>query len=117
MLDEQWHLLWEQHDWSDDTSAEEIADECAKELMQSVLPTRSRVHARFFRTRNRDADGPKEIRIRTVFALRFGHLHTEDGRPISQDAVRAAFNSPFRPFVLTSTSPVVPPSANPVRRS
>ena len=51
-----------------DTSAEEIADECAKEFMQSVLPTRSRNHARFFRTRNRDADGPEEIRIRTVFA-------------------------------------------------
>ena len=104
VLDEQWHLLWEQHAWSDDTNAEEIAAECAKELMQSVQPTRSRVHARFFRTRNRNADGPEEIRIRTVFALRFGHLHTEDGQPISQDAVRAAFNSPFRPFVLTSTS-------------
>ena len=104
VLDEQWHLLWEQHAWSDDTNAEETAAECAKELMQSVQPTRSRVHARFFRTRNRNADGPEEIRIRTVFALRFGHLHTEDGQPISQDAVRAAFNSPFRPFVLTSTS-------------
>ena len=45
-----------------------------------------------------------EIRVRTVFALRFGHVRTDDGEHISQDAVRAAFNSPFRPFVLTSTS-------------
>ena len=104
VLDEQWHLLWEQHAWSEETGDEEIAAVCARKLMQSVHPTRSRVHARFFRTRNRDADSPEEVRIRTVFALRFGHIHTEDGQPISQDAVRAAFNSPFRPFVLTSTS-------------
>ena len=45
-----------------------------------------------------------EVRVRTVFALRFGHLRAENGEYISQDAVRAAFNSPFRPFVLTSTS-------------
>ena len=104
VLDEQWHLLWEQHAWSEEASDEKVATVCARELMQSVQPTRSRVHARFFRTRNRDAEGPEEIRIRTVFALRFGHIRTEDDRHISQDAVRAAFNSPFRPFVLTSTS-------------
>ena len=100
VLDEQWHLLWEQHAWSDETSVEEVATVCAQTLMQSVQPTRSRVHARFFRT----GYGDPEVRIRTVFALRFGHIHAEDDRQISQDAVRAAFNSPFRPFVLTSTS-------------
>ena len=42
--------------------------------------------------------------IRTVFALRFGHLRTENEEGISEDMVRAAFNSPFRPFLLTSTS-------------
>lgn len=42
--------------------------------------------------------------MRTVFALRFGHIRIDDGEAIGQDAVRAAFNSPFRPFVLTSTS-------------
>ena len=45
-----------------------------------------------------------EIRVRTAFALRFGHVRTDDGEQISQDVGRAAFNSPFRPFVLTSTS-------------
>ena len=39
-----------------------------------------------------------------MFALRFGHLRTENDENISEDMVRAAFNSPFRPFVLTSTS-------------
>ena len=72
-----------------------------------VHPARARVHAEFFRT-ERAASGATverdEIRVRTVFALRFGHVRTDDGEHISQDAVRAAFNSPFRPFVLTSTS-------------
>jgi hypothetical protein len=36
-------------------------------------------------------------------ALRFGDAHSEE-REETQDAVRMAFNSPFRPFVLTSTS-------------
>jgi hypothetical protein len=44
-----------------------------------------------------------EIRFRTVVALRFGHASSDEG-VLSQDAVRAAFNSPFRPFVLASTS-------------
>jgi hypothetical protein len=45
----------------------------------------------------------EEIRLRTVVALRFGHASSDEG-VISQDVVRAAFNSPFRPFVLASTS-------------
>ena len=39
-----------------------------------------------------------------MFALRFGHLRAENDENISEDMVRAAFNSPFRPFLLTSTS-------------
>ena len=107
VLDEQWHLLWEQDSWSEDASADETAVACARKLVQVVHPARARVHAEFFRP-ERGASGATvdrdEIRVRTVFALRFGHVRTDDGEHISQDAVRAAFNSPFRPFVLTSTS-------------
>ncbi len=107
VLDEQWHLLWEQESWSEDASAEETAARCARKLVQVVHPTRARVHARFFQPQRNVAGGAvkcDEIRVRTVFALRFGHSSSDDGQPISQDAVRASFNSPFRPFVLTSTS-------------
>ena len=104
VLDEQWHLLWEQHTWSEGVEPNEIASECTKMLVQVVHPARSRIHARFFEVQGRSAVTPEEVRIRTVFALRFGHLPTEGDKSISQDAVRAAFNSPFRPFVLTSTS-------------
>ena len=43
--------------------------------------------------------------IRTRFALRFGDLQDERGESIQRaDTVRKAFNSPFRPFILASTS-------------
>ena len=107
VLDEQWHLLWEQDSWSEDASPDETAAKCARKLVQVVHPARARVHAEFFRAERGEAGATVErdvIRVRTVFALRFGHVRTDDGEYISQDAVRDAFNSPFRPFVLTSTS-------------
>ena len=104
VLDEQWHLLWEQHSWSESPDSDAVSIECAQALAQVVHPVRSRVHARFFNVQEDGEVDADEIRIRTVFALRFGHLRAENGEYISQDAVRAAFNSPFRPFVLTSTS-------------
>ena len=107
VLDEQWHLLWEQESWSEDTSPDETAAKCARTLVQVVHPTRARVHAEFFSAEQGESGTiveRDEIHLRTVFALRFGHIRTDDGGHISQDAVRAAFNSPFRPFVLTSTS-------------
>ena len=50
-------------------------------------------------------DDGDAIRIRTRFAMRFGDQDAEDGaEPTRADSVRAAFNSPFWPFVLASTS-------------
>ena len=104
VLDEQWNLLWEQHAWSETIDTNAIATECVKMLVKVVRPVRSRVHGRFLEARGTDDVDPDQIRIRTVFALRFGHLRAENDENISEDMVRAAFNSPFRPFVLTSTS-------------
>ena len=108
VLDEQWHLLWEQASWSEDAGPEDTAAECARKLARVVAQkARARVHARFLQAR-RDASGPAvetdELRLRTVFALRFGRSRTDDEESVSQDDVREAFNSPFRPFVLASTS-------------
>ena len=104
VLDEQWHLLWEQHSWSESADADEIATECVKTLVSVVHPVRSRVHGRFLQADETDQVRTEQVRIRTVFALRFGHLRAENEENISADMVRAAFNSPFRPFLLTSTS-------------
>ncbi|GJQ29589.1 MAG: helicase [Phycisphaerae bacterium] len=44
-------------------------------------------------------------RMRSRFAARFGQQQSDDGADASRaDQVRAAFNSPFWPFVLASTS-------------
>ena len=44
-------------------------------------------------------------RLRNNFALRFGNQRTEDGSDgVRTDRVRGAFNSPYRPFVLATTS-------------
>lgn len=108
VLDEQWHLLWEQSKWGD-PSDDDAMMECSSRMVDAILPKPSRVHMRLF---DDFLDGEEEpalrndLRVRTIFALRFGQteIEAEDGRPVSQDVVRGAFNSPFRPFVLASTS-------------
>ena len=111
VLDEQWHLLWEQAGWNDAESPDQIAATCARQIADSIRPKPSRVHARVFDSLERGKsikEGTEpELRLRTIFALRFGHTdadQTDDEGPVNQDVVRAAFNSPFRPFVLASTS-------------
>jgi len=53
---------------------------------------------------------PEDVRIdtggmRAHFAARFGVATSEDGKQAQrEDQVRTAFNSPFRPFVLVTTS-------------
>ena len=110
VLDEQWHLLWEQNLWGDGTHRDVVAQECATLLAESIRPKPSRVHARFF---DGVVDGTSEefdeLRIRTIFALRYGTATSEDvgvegEQRVNQDVVRGAFNSPFRPFVLATTS-------------
>src|SRR5690606_39964746 len=46
----------------------------------------------------------EDRRVRTHFAARFGRGTTDEGAEIREEHVRTAFNSPFWPFVLASTS-------------
>jgi len=47
----------------------------------------------------------RDFNTRTRFALRFGDIRDDNNRALVRaDAVRDAFNSPFRPFILASTS-------------
>lgn len=46
----------------------------------------------------------KNLRMATRFAVRYGGGQTEDGQAQRLPDVRRAFNSPFWPFVLTTTS-------------
>ncbi|MGI8888502.1 MAG: helicase-related protein [Nocardioidaceae bacterium] len=46
----------------------------------------------------------EEHRMRTHFAARFGRAQADDQTVMRESAIRAAYNSPFWPFVLASTS-------------
>ena len=48
--------------------------------------------------------GEKPVSIRLGYALTYLQTRTEDGSILRAQAVRNAFNSPFRPFVLSTTS-------------
>ena len=110
VLDEQWHLLWEQRAWGNEVERDSVAESCAASLAESIRPKPSRVHLRLFddliEGRSNETD---ELRIRTIFALRYGTTSVEVAagageQRLSQEIVREAFNSPFRPFVLANTS-------------
>ena len=46
----------------------------------------------------------EQSRLRCHYAMRFGQISEEQGAVTRKETVKAAFNSPFRPFVLASTS-------------
>ena len=52
-----------------------------------------------------DRIGAEKMRFRTSFAIRFGGRQTDDSKAVRREGdVQRAFNSPFWPFVLCSTS-------------
>jgi len=107
VLDETWHLTREQQVWGDAEDHRAVAARCVDRIAATVSPPQARVHAHFLEREQGGALVKQELRLRTVFAVRFGDARAAAGnveRQLSQDEVRAAFNSPFRPFVLASTS-------------
>jgi hypothetical protein len=105
VMDEYVHILRESLGLTDREPAEAIP-EIAKEIQSAV----------FLRTVNLDFDeifhdalkGRMDLRRRSIrcrFSLRFGDARSEEEKTeIRKDQVRGAFNSPFRPFVLATTS-------------
>jgi hypothetical protein len=102
VLDEYAHVLPEWLGLADRPS-EEIATQTA-ETMFEVLSLR-RVN---YGVRELDlADSAQPVKRRTMggrFALRFGDERADDGGESRRSHVRTAFNSPFWPFVLATTS-------------
>lgn len=105
VLDEYVHTLVGATGSIDDEGAE-VAESVSAKVV-SALSIRSadlsfdEVHAR---PRARRIDITSS-RLRCRFALRFGDLRDEAGNSLARaEVVRDAFNSPFRPFVLASTS-------------
>lgn len=101
VLDEYFHQLRDEMRWKPKATTDSIAESAVTHICGVVTPIRSRVKARFLSP----SLATDDLQIRTRFALRFGHTRgSDDKKAASQDAVRRAFNSPFRPFVLASTS-------------
>ncbi|MFH1965052.1 MAG: helicase-related protein, partial [Acidobacteriota bacterium] len=105
LLDEQAHCLCESLgviDESEDKRAEAIGESIGSALSIRTSPLQLdevRVSAE---SRKVELES---YRTRCRFALRFAELKDEKGSTLARaDTVRDAFNSPFRPFILASTS-------------
>ena len=77
----------------------------AGEMLEALSIRTSQVRMDNIRCTEPGAIEVDPFHIRSRFALRFGDLQGERGESVQRaDIVRKAFNSPFRPFILASTS-------------
>ena len=103
-------LLAPLRSWGAEVERDSVAESCAASLAESIRPKPSRVHVRLFDDLiEGTSNETDELRIRTIFALRYGTTAVEDvsvagEQRLNREIVREAFNSLFRPFVLASTS-------------
>lgn len=107
LLDEHCHVL---RDWRgpfdlSDAEGQQLAAEAITDAIADALRARSATFRVDIPTR--DAAGHAElqpVRMRSRFAVAFGNQRLEGGGEQRIDTVSKAFNSPFWPFVLASTS-------------
>ncbi|WP_252512877.1 DEAD/DEAH box helicase [Acinetobacter brisouii] len=102
VLDEHVHVLLEALGLTNGPTENRIKE--ISDSLYSVLTLRtSHVRVHQFQVDNQQViDDAFDMRCK--FALRFGSGTNEAGQEIRIEKVRDAFNSPFRPFVLASTS-------------
>ena len=105
LLDEQCHCLVESLGVIDESECERVLA-IGKSLGSSLSIRTSQLHLDEVRVNPEDRKVELEpYNTRCRFALRFAELKDERGETFARaDMVRDAFNSPFRPFVLASTS-------------
>lgn len=104
VLDEYVHLLVESKGPTDRSAAGQ-AEEIRKEIAGCLTLRTSVAKADLFHTGKRTITLDDPLRMRTRFAMRLGNQEAEDSSQATPaDHVRSAFNSPFWPFVLATTS-------------
>lgn len=103
VLDEQAHVLVESLGCTDVTMATRV--ERVTEAITEALHLRpATLKVQTLRVKENTVVS-KDVNLRTRFALRFGDLRDDTNQAVARaDGIRKAFNSPFRPFVLASTS-------------
>jgi hypothetical protein len=103
MLDEYAHVLIDAsglQEADDATRAATVADK----IHEAVGLLGGTVGTQEFYVRDGQRFVPKNFRIRTRFALRLSDTRDTENQELRIDQIRHAFNSPFRPFVLATTS-------------
>lgn len=87
---------------------EELLDQASASLSAAMRLRTATVEVAGLDRRRRRAGSavakPDVVAMRGRHAVRFAEIRSDDGSVTRLDAVRAAFNSPFRPFVVASTS-------------
>jgi len=103
MLDEYVHVLRESLGLQEHSPEGQVAG--IAECIQSVLSLRT-AQIRIDEIKmSGDGFALDDFNTRCRFALRFGDIRDDNNQALVRaDSVRDAFNSPFRPFVLASTS-------------
>lgn len=103
VLDEYVHVLRESLGLQEHSPEEQVAG--VAECIQSVLSLRT-AQIRIDEIKmSGDGFVLDDFNTRCRFALRFGDIRDDSNQDLVRaDSVRDAFNSPFRPFVLASTS-------------
>lgn len=105
VLDEYAHVLRDSLGLVD-APPSEIAREVAEAMTEALSLGSGRVHVDELHVHSEENRIEIEpFRVRSRFAIRFGHLRDERGETVARrGGVREAFNSPFRPFILATTS-------------
>lgn len=106
VIDEYAHLLVESLGVGGSTYSKIATDVC-KAIAGALTIRTSTAKADVITTNRRRVimNDDEAIRMRTRFAMRFGDQDAEDSsEPTRADSVRSAFNSPFWPFILATTS-------------
>ena len=102
VLDEHFHQVWQQYAW-DSQGSDKDTLRVAKEMGYAAAIKTSRVTMDTLSARSHVDIA--QFRLRTSFALRYGRIVGDKDTTVAREgAVRSAFNSPYRPFVLASTS-------------
>jgi hypothetical protein len=84
---------------------EKIADRVSQEVRQALGLRTSAVAADEIRVNGGGSIAIERRRLRARFAVRFGDTEADDGEERTRtSALRSAFNSPFWPFVLATTT-------------
>jgi hypothetical protein len=104
VLDEQVHVLLESLGLTEAQEEDRVIEIC-NEISDSLGIRTAQLRVDELKVLEDGKVGVAHFNTRCRFALRFGELKEEAGEPVLRaDLVRKAFNSPFRPFVLASTS-------------